>query len=136
MIRRFVRRASAHVERTDSPIVSLGRGVSTEADEASTRSAGADCLRCMVLVVIHRSNGLMLSRVAAPHSGRTTRSVGQERGGSAAGPNERRYVGSCNELGAADLGRCAPTDSKHYVVELKRGTPYREQIYFSRRMVG
>src|SRR5262249_44459232 len=47
------------------------------------------------------SNGLMLSRGAAPPSGSATRSVARERGGSAAGPNERRYVGSCNELGAA-----------------------------------
>jgi hypothetical protein len=48
-----------------------------------------------------RLTALMLSRGAAPPSGSATRSVAQERGGSAAGPNERRYVGSCNELGGA-----------------------------------
>jgi hypothetical protein len=44
------------------------------------------------------ANVWMLSRGAAPPSGSATRSVAQERGGWAAGPNERRYVGSCNEL--------------------------------------
>ena len=42
-------------------------------------------------------NGLMLSRGAAPHSSRATRSVARnERRKPRA--SERRYVGSCNEL--------------------------------------
>jgi hypothetical protein len=45
----------------------------------------------------------MLSRVAAPRSGGATRSVAQnERRKPRA--NERRYVGSCNELGATRRG--------------------------------
>src|SRR5262249_12440791 len=46
----------------------------------------------------YRPNGLMLSRGAAPPSGGATRSVAQnERRKPRA--SERRYVGSCNELG-------------------------------------
>src|SRR5262245_42082901 len=43
-------------------------------------------------------NGLMLSRVAAPPSGSATQSVAQNEARKRRA-NERRYVGSCNELG-------------------------------------
>jgi len=46
-------------------------------------------------------NGLMLSRGAAPHSSSATRSVAQNKARKRRA-NERRYVGSCNELGCVN----------------------------------
>jgi DNA-directed RNA polymerase subunit RPC12/RpoP len=64
-------------------------------------------------------NGLMLSRVAAPPSGRATRSVAQSEARKRRA-NERRYVGSCNELGGAPPLSVAMRDNVSVATETLR----------------
>src|SRR5262249_61461037 len=66
-----------------------------------------------------RPNGLMLSRVAAPPSSRATRSVARsERRKPRA--SKRRYVGSCNELGAGFTRDARPIFADEIIVGVPR----------------